>query len=680
INELSRIYELDSSTFNILLFNICLKIICMIGKGRVEGEREERERVGERVIGESSSIISRGVTGNVQCNNFSISNSNFSNSNFSASNFSNSHSYSTSNYSHQAQLESFDLLNLLIPTLEIPPESSQLIISSLFIFIKHYKFDLQLKCLFILPNFKLNEDSLLDLFKYAFSSFNPIIDQYLDFIDCIFTSLSFPYSKLFIPLLTYFLEDAKENGKVTDVKEFEEVEEATIEATVEGYSSYVEATSPSTTTTTSNNSPSQTFLLASLYLIALSKDKAQYGRTLQNRSNSLSTITKRFSRKSRGDLNDLFESTERISDDFFILLPNLIHYGILNSSCTKLENFMKNVYHQNPFLLLESVLEVFATFKEIYSKFIENSILISTENDQLLQKEALNILSNEIFPNLKSIYSSDLDKIINISSFFDYHLLNKLKDSDEQIKSEISQILIHLSKIQSTIKVWKKQVWDYFLDSKLDASSVLIPVINAIALNDRDRIAELVARVTVNPSAANLFSSKEAETLNRIHFISKLSLVIFIGAKDQHLSFLPLIQEKIVELLKLPVSQGLCHVYPLLRIVLQRFDTQRLVQLFPNVFHEIFTFFKNISKKSSLSRDDLDLFLEQAKFIQTFFMCNSDVTKQLKFIFVSEIVKLSALFSKTGEGSQRECIFEVKRIEGVDDLVTFFQRLSISEV
>lgn len=48
----------------------------------------------------------------------------------------------------------------------------------------------------------------------------------------------------------------------------------------------------------------------------------------------------------------------------------------------------------------------------------------------------------------------------------------------------------------------------------------------------------------------NLFTSREAETLNRAMMLRRLSFLVFCGKKDSHIIHLPLIQEKIVELIK----------------------------------------------------------------------------------------------------------------------------------
>lgn len=61
-------------------------------------------------------------------------------------------------------------------------------------------------------------------------------------------------------------------------------------------------------------------------------------------------------------------------------------------------------------------------------------------------------------------------------------------------------------------------------------------------------------RLSTSPANA-LFVSKEQESLNRALNLRRLSFVIYCGKENQYLPYLPSIQEKLVELFKLSLSE-----------------------------------------------------------------------------------------------------------------------------
>lgn len=55
-------------------------------------------------------------------------------------------------------------------------------------------------------------------------------------------------------------------------------------------------------------------------------------------------------------------------------------------------------------------------------------------------------------------------------------------------------------------------------------------------------------------ASANIFTNRELESLSRALSLRRLTYVLFTGEKDRYLTQLPLIQEKLVDLLRSPVG------------------------------------------------------------------------------------------------------------------------------
>lgn len=61
------------------------------------------------------------------------------------------------------------------------------------------------------------------------------------------------------------------------------------------------------------------------------------------------------------------------------------------------------------------------------------------------------------------------------------------------------------------------------------------------------------ARISTAASA-NIFTNRELESLSRALSLRRLTYVLFIGDKDRYLTQLPVIQEKLVDMLRSPVG------------------------------------------------------------------------------------------------------------------------------
>lgn len=55
-------------------------------------------------------------------------------------------------------------------------------------------------------------------------------------------------------------------------------------------------------------------------------------------------------------------------------------------------------------------------------------------------------------------------------------------------------------------------------------------------------------------SSANIFTNRELESLSRALALRRLTYILLSGPKDRYLTQLPIIQEKLVDLLRAPVG------------------------------------------------------------------------------------------------------------------------------
>ena len=63
----------------------------------------------------------------------------------------------------------------------------------------------------------------------------------------------------------------------------------------------------------------------------------------------------------------------------------------------------------------------------------------------------------------------------------------------------------------------------------------------------------LAAKIST-ASSANIFTNRELESLSRALSLRRLTYILLTGPKDRYLTQLPIIQEKVVDLLRSPVG------------------------------------------------------------------------------------------------------------------------------
>lgn len=112
-------------------------------------------------------------------------------------------------------------------------------------------------------------------------------------------------------------------------------------------------------------------------------------------------------------------------------------------------------------------------------------------------------------------------------------------------------------------------------------------IIQTVLSLEKERFTEVVGRITTSPSTA-FFTNKDQETVNRALNLRRLSYLIFCGTMDQYVPQLPVIQEKIVELLKLEHGEMVhVEIYLCLRIMLVRFSQKHLLNFWPVLITEL---------------------------------------------------------------------------------------------
>ncbi|KAJ3070565.1 hypothetical protein HDU98_006459 [Podochytrium sp. JEL0797] len=255
-------------------------------------------------------------------------------------------------------------------------------------------------------------------------------------------------------------------------------------------------------------------------------------------------------------------------------------------------------------------------------------------------------LSTTIIPHLRKLVL-DQEKILGVMTNLVYYLLGpQLKMNPNLIGARYKPLLEILAavaaKLPFAVKTWKKETWDAFLDARffemhVTPFRVWKGIVNVLANADKEaRVAEIAAKISA-ANSSSIFVSRDQELQMRVYSVRRLSFLIWCGTVDQYLPQLPLIQEKLVEILKGPAGPIHSEAYLCLRILMCRMTAHHLANLWPIVLTELIQIF-GVYLRDHGTKDDLQVFLSCCKLLELLLLLGTEEFQWHQWIFISEMV------------------------------------------
>lgn len=188
----------------------------------------------------------------------------------------------------------------------------------------------------------------------------------------------------------------------------------------------------------------------------------------------------------------------------------------------------------------------------------------------------------------------------------------------------------------SDIKSWRKEILDSFWGQtgffraepkQLKQWGI---VINQIFKDDKLIWAELIRLVSKSLAPQNIFVSKTEENKSRALSVKRLAFVIYSGAVDQYTDQLPLIQEKLVDALKIrDYGKTISKVFLCLRVLLVRVSANALRVFWPVILAELTRIFE-------MQTPEPELALAATKFLDLSLVLHQEDFNMFDWMFVSE--------------------------------------------
>jgi len=156
---------------------------------------------------------------------------------------------------------------------------------------------------------------------------------------------------------------------------------------------------------------------------------------------------------------------------------------------------------------------------------------------------------------------------------------------------------------------------------------------------DKSVFADFLGKVTSAPST-NIFTNRETENQLRSMNMRRMSYILLCGEKNQFLTSLPTIQEKLVDALKntsAPVVQA--EVYLCVRVLMCRLSQHNLDSFWPVILSEMYRLLEQtMIEVPSDATEALSLILSVCKFIDLLLVLQTEEFQMHQWVFITDTI------------------------------------------
>uniref|UniRef100_A0A8C3G3C1 DOP1 leucine zipper like protein B n=1 Tax=Cyclopterus lumpus TaxID=8103 RepID=A0A8C3G3C1_CYCLU len=259
------------------------------------------------------------------------------------------------------------------------------------------------------------------------------------------------------------------------------------------------------------------------------------------------------------------------------------------------------------------------------------STMVSSSAPSAYSVQALVLLAEVLTPLLDMVYRSDeKEKAVPLISRLTYYVFPYLKNHSAYNMPSFeagSQLLSSLSGYAYTKRAWRKEVFELFMDP-------LFFTMDVSCIVDLFSVANLcfICPLGMQSGSLKLFTNVDQKPM----LLKRQAFALFSGEVDQYHLYLPLIQERLNEALRMNPSPSVsAQMFLMFRVLLLRISSQHLTSLWPIMVTELVRshllrdWLHNIAPILSLkgshkrnrsvtfSQAELDMYLSACKFLDT---------------------------------------------------------------
>ncbi|WFD29679.1 hypothetical protein MSPP1_000689 [Malassezia sp. CBS 17886] len=311
-------------------------------------------------------------------------------------------------------------------------------------------------------------------------------------------------------------------------------------------------------------------------------------------------------------------------------------------------------------------------------------------------------LATGVVPGIAA-FAVEQDKAVALCTSIVYYVLapGLRARSRTDVDPLVLDVLQAMSALSHTVKTWRSIALDVFFDARFfatppAAARVWCTILGALFVADRDRLVDVIARVSSAPTT-NLFTSRESDLAARMLSIRRLAFAVYTGGTDTFLAQLPAIQEKVVDTLRAQAPDLVqAEIYMCMRVLLCRFSSQHLSGFWPIILTELLRIFGAAkTHPPAPGSDALQLLFSVAKLADFLVTLQTDDFQIHQWLLVTDTpdavvhapdyapdalldsIALSPPAAPARPRARvRRPLLQASRVDSVDELLPFLARVS----
>uniref|UniRef100_A0A8C7CMY3 DOP1 leucine zipper like protein B n=1 Tax=Oncorhynchus kisutch TaxID=8019 RepID=A0A8C7CMY3_ONCKI len=271
---------------------------------------------------------------------------------------------------------------------------------------------------------------------------------------------------------------------------------------------------------------------------------------------------------------------------------------------------------------------------DLYDSEAQASTMVSSSAPSVYSVQALALLAEVLAPLLDMVYRSDeKEKAVPLISRLMYYVFPYLKNHSAYNMPSFgagAQLLSNLSGYAYTKRAWKKEAFELYMDPLFFTMDVSCAphwraIIDHLLTHEKTMFKDLMS---MQSSSLKLFPSAEQKPM----LLKRQAFAMFSGELDQYHLYLPLIQERLTEALRIGQTPSVsAQMFLTFRVLMLRISPQHLTSLWPIMVTELIHTFVRLEKalltkvvRGSMGigpltfpQPELDMYLSACKFLDT---------------------------------------------------------------
>lgn len=282
-------------------------------------------------------------------------------------------------------------------------------------------------------------------------------------------------------------------------------------------------------------------------------------------------------------------------------------------------------------------------------------------------EDVVGILAS-IVPNLSKILV-ETDRVLSAAGTISTNVIGptfRSKSFPETVNRSTLSLLHELSRLQNNQKTWKKDVGEAFNDSRFFSMNLTLvedgwlPLLRQWVVADKEKMSDIVSRINAPTTAGIVFgvgatsARLEADRKTQVN-LRRIATLVLASAQDAFVSDLPIIFDKLVEILAAtstssPSSTTRADVYMLLRALILKISPIHLAMLWPIVNTELHAAISSVVAPDNSNASDTytNLSILQACKLLDLLVCAAPDDFQLhEWLFITDTIDAVYRYSST---------------------------------